>query len=100
MDKAEAMSKKSLEKEPQNASYLDTYGWILYQRGKYEEAAKYIIQSLDIEKNNAEVNEHYGDVQYKLGNVDKAVEYWKNAKQYGSDSPTLDKKISNQKIVE
>ena len=100
MDKAEAMSKKSLEKEPHNASYLDTYGWILYQRGKYEEAAKYIIQSLDIEKDNAEVNEHYGDVEYKLGKVDTAVEYWKKAKQYGSDSPNLDKKISNQKIVE
>jgi tetratricopeptide (TPR) repeat protein len=100
LDKAEAMSKKTLEKEPENASYLDTYGWILYKRGKFEEAAKYIKQSLDKEKQSAEVNEHYGDVEYKLGSVDIAVEYWKNAKQYGSDSPALDKKITNHKIVE
>lgn len=100
MDKAEAMSKKSLEKEPANASYLDTYGYILYKEGKYDEAAKFISQSLDADKKSGEVNEHYGDVEYKLGHVEKAVEYWKYAKQYGDDSPTLDKKIANQKIVE
>lgn len=100
MDKAEAMSKKSLEKEPVNASFLDTYGYILYKEGKYEEAAKYIGQSLESDKQSADVNEHYGDVQYKLGNIEKAVEYWKYAKQYGADSPGLDKKIATQKIVE
>jgi len=100
LDKAEAMSKKSLEKEPTNASYLDTYGYILYKEGKYEEAAKYISQSLEADKQSADVNEHYGDVEYKLGNVEKALEYWKYAKQYGDDSPALDRKIANQKIVE
>jgi len=100
LDKAEEMSKKTLDKEPDNASYLDTYGWILYKRGKFEEAAKYIKQSLDKEKQSAEVNEHYGDVEFKLGSVDTAVEYWKYAKQYGSDSPTLDKKIANHRIIE
>ena len=100
MDKAEAMSKKSLEKEPGNASYLDTYGYILYKEGKYEEAAKFISQSLDVDRKSGDVNEHYGDVEYKLGHVEKAVEYWRYAKQYGDDSPDLDKKIANQKIVE
>jgi len=100
LDKAEAMSKKSLDKDPGNASYLDTYGWILYQRGKYQDAATFIKQSLDKEKSSAEVNEHYGDVEYRLGNVDIAIQYWKLAKQFGSDSPNLDKKIANQKIVE
>jgi tetratricopeptide (TPR) repeat protein len=100
LDKAEAMSKKTLEKEPENASYLDTYGWILYKEGHYQDAAKYIKQSLDKDKQSAEVNEHYGDVEFKLGMVDIALEYWKYAKQYGSDSPTLDKKIANHKIIE
>jgi tetratricopeptide (TPR) repeat protein len=100
LDLAESMSKKTLDKEPENASYLDTYGWILYKKGKYEEAAKYIKQSLDKEKQSAEVNEHYGDVEFKLGMVDIAIEYWKNAKQYGSESPNLDKKIANHKIIE
>jgi len=100
LDKAEGMSKKSLEKEPANASYLDTYGYILYKQGKFEEAAKYISQSLEADRQSADVNEHYGDVEYKLGNIEKALEYWKYAKQYGADSPALDRKIANQKIVE
>ena len=100
LDRAEDMSKRSLELEPNNSSYQDTYGWILYQRGKYAEAAEYIKKSLDAEPGSAEVNEHYGDAQYKLGNVDNALQYWKKAKSLGSDSPTLDKKISDKKINE
>ena len=34
------MSAKTIEAEPDNATYLDTYGWILYLLGKPEEAEK------------------------------------------------------------
>ena len=35
LDEAEKMSKKSLVLMPDSKSFLDTYGWILYQQGKY-----------------------------------------------------------------
>ena len=98
MEKAEEMSKKSLEKEPENASYLDTYGYILFKNGKYEEAEKYIKKSLDKEPESGEINEHYGDVQYKLGNKEAAMDYWKKAKKYGSEGEDLKKKIEEGKL--
>lgn len=100
LPKAEEMSKRTLDKEPDNPSYLDTYGWILYKEGKYSEAAEYIKKSLDKDSKAAEVNEHYGDAEYKLGNKDVAIEYWKLAKKYGSDSKNLDKKIADKKLYE
>ena len=34
LKEAEEMAKKVIEKEKGNTTYLDTYGWVLYKRGK------------------------------------------------------------------
>lgn len=94
------MSQKSLKISPDEASYLDTYGWILYKMQKYDEAKKYIEKSLQIDKNNGDVLEHYGDVLFKLGDSDKAVEYWQKAKANGDPSKLLDKKIKEKRLYE
>jgi predicted negative regulator of RcsB-dependent stress response len=49
---------------------------------------------------SAEVLEHYGDILYKTGDKEKALEQWKKAKELGSDSTTLDKKIKLKKYTE
>jgi len=98
LDKAEAMSKKSLDIDSANPSYEDTYGWILFQRGKYESAAVWVKKALVKDGQSPDVNEHYGDILYRLGNATEAIEYWKKAKTYGSESPDIDKKIQSGKI--
>jgi tetratricopeptide (TPR) repeat protein len=100
LEKAEEMSKKSLEKDPANPSYLDTYGWILYKRGKFNEAATYVKRAIDQDSGDAVVAEHYGDILFKLGDTDAAVTWWKKAKQLGATSEKLDKQISDKKIYE
>jgi Tfp pilus assembly protein PilF len=99
---AERMSKKSLEIRPGEGTFLDTYGWILYRQGKYEEARKYIQQAIDAAKGEGDATlwEHMGAVQFKLGNAAKAVEAWQVAKQKGSESPQLDKMIADRKLYE
>ena len=39
LKEAEEMAKKVIEKEKGNTTFLDTYGWVLYKRGKLKEAA-------------------------------------------------------------
>ena len=46
LDKAEEMSYRTVKAEPENATYLDTYAWILFEKGKYTEARIYIDQAL------------------------------------------------------
>jgi tetratricopeptide (TPR) repeat protein len=101
LSKAETMSKKSLELDPDNASFQDTYGWILYRLGKYEEAKTWVGKALG-EKGgaSAEVMEHYGDILFRLGETGKAVEYWEKAKAKGPGSELLQKKITEKKIYE
>jgi tetratricopeptide (TPR) repeat protein len=101
LKRAEEMSKKTVDMEPANNSYLDTYGWILYQAGNYEEAKKWILKALDNgARNNGVILEHYGDILYKLGDHEKAIEYWNNAKQKGGASEFIDKKIADKKLYE
>jgi tetratricopeptide (TPR) repeat protein len=100
LEKAAAYSKKTLEKEADNASYLDTYGWILFVKGDYENAKKYIEQSLVLSPENAEVVDHLGDVLYKLQDVEGAVKQWMKAKQLGSENEKLDQKIKDRKLYE
>jgi Tfp pilus assembly protein PilF len=98
LDKAEKMAKKAVTLEPGNASFEDTYGWVLFMQGKYSEAGEWISKALNSkEETSAEVMEHYGDVQYKLGDVQKALDYWIRAKQKGPGSGQLDKKINDKK---
>ncbi|MFA6260686.1 MAG: tetratricopeptide repeat protein [Bacteroidia bacterium] len=100
LDKAEQLSKRSLELEPENASFADTYGWILYQKKDYPRAKIYIEQSLQKEPNNAEVIEHLGDVLYQMGDTEKALELWKRAAEKGEGSKFLPRKIKDGKLYE
>ena len=95
LDKAEQMSGITIKAEPMNPTFLDTYGWVLYEQGSYVMAKIYIEKAIEYSKENpsADVLEHYGDVLYKTGDKEKAMEQWKKAKELESDSDTLDKKI-------
>ena len=42
LQKAEQMSYKTIQAEPKNATYLDTYAWILFLQKRYTEAQIYI----------------------------------------------------------
>jgi tetratricopeptide (TPR) repeat protein len=100
LDKAERLSKQSMEIEPENSSYMDTYGWILFQKKDYENAKTYIEKSLTITPNSAEVIEHLGDVQYKRNQKEEAMKNWKRAKELGSSGQFLDKKIKDGILYE
>lgn len=97
--KALKMSEKTVKNAPKNASYLDTYGWILFQLGRFDEAESYVSKSLENGgDSSAEVLEHYGDVLYRLNRKDEALTYWKKAKTAGGDSPNLSTKISTGRL--
>jgi tetratricopeptide (TPR) repeat protein len=114
LDKAEEMSYRTVKAEPTNDTYLDTYAWILFEKGKYAEARIYIDQAL---KNGGDkssvVVEHCGDIYYQSGEREKALEYWIQAEKLAEESADnedeardakelkrLKKKIANKKYYE
>jgi tetratricopeptide (TPR) repeat protein len=101
LEKAEAMSKRSNDLDPDNSSYQDTYGWVLYKMGKYNDAKIWIGKAIaNLSTINGTLQEHYGDILYKMGDTENAVKYWENAKKTGEASDVIDKKIADKKLYE
>jgi len=100
LKKAELMSAKTVELEPKNSTFLDTYAWILYQKGEYSLAKFYIekaIDNLPKGEDSGVVLEHYGDILWMNGKDDaKALEIWQKSYDSGNKTEELKTKISNK----
>ncbi len=101
LEKAEAMSKRSNQIVPNSSSYQDTYGWILYQMKKYDDAKVWIGKAIENGGSaNGTLLEHYGDVLFKLGETEKSLKYWMDAKKASGTTDLIDKKIADKKLYE
>lgn len=108
LDKALTMSKTAIEAEPKNATYLDTYAWILYCKKQYTQAKIYIDQTLrcltDEERESAgaaSLYDHAGDIYYRCKESTKAQEYWRHALEITDDKELqtkLNKKLKYKKL--
>jgi tetratricopeptide (TPR) repeat protein len=96
---AASMSKRSIELQPDSPTYIDTYAYILFKQGKYKDAKHWMEQALnhDTAQNNPTILEHYGDILYYLKDRVGAMHYWELAKQKGSASVVLQRKIADKK---
>ena len=99
LDKAEEMSYRTVKAEPNNATYLDTYAWILFEKGKYTEARIYIDQAIQHGTDNSSVVvEHCGDIYYHCGETDKALEFWKEAEKLANETIEEEDKRSPEEL--
>jgi len=100
LSRAEQMSYKTIKAEPENSTFLDTFAWILFMQGRYEEAKIYIDQAVKhLQGDGGVIYEHAGDIYAMTGNTDEALQYWQKAKDDKVVSPTLDKKIKQRKYI-
>ncbi len=98
LQQAFEMSNKTIVAEPENPTYLDTYAWILFALGRYEEAKAYMDKLLSgDEEIDAVVYHHAGDIYAKCGDIEKAVSLWQKAVESGDESMSLQKKIKKRK---
>ncbi len=86
------MSKKTIEQEPENPSYLDTYGWICYKLKDYDNAEKYIKKAVNL-GGNAVLYDHLADVYEAKGEIVTALKYWKKSLEMDPENKDIIKKI-------
>lgn len=100
LDKAEKMSYRTVKAEPKNATYLDTYAWILFMQRRYAEAKIYIDQAVQNDSDSsAVILEHAGDIHAKAGDIDGAVELWARAAAKDPANKLLARKIRQRKYI-
>ncbi len=76
LDRARSMAWRAVQSEPQTASFLDTYAYILYRLDELERAKTYIERAIHY-GGNATHYEHYGDILEALNDLDGALRAWR-----------------------
>ena len=88
LERALAMAGRAIVLEENNPTYLDTYAWVLYRLGRYDEAKKTMQQALSLDRSKSpDLQLHYGDILAALGEKFMAEVYWKKALEGGYDDP-------------
>lgn len=101
LEQAAQMARTCVELQPNSASYMDTYGWVLYKQGKYKEARDWLQRAVDKSGQESDVIlEHLGDALYRLDDREGAMKYWKKAKEKGKGSEQLQQKIDSGELLE
>ena len=95
------MSGKTVELEPNNSTFLDTYAWILYQQGNYTLAKLYIDKAVSNMKEDEEsdvIYDHAGDIYSALNDQKKALEMWQKALSINSENADVKLKIEKANV--
>jgi tetratricopeptide (TPR) repeat protein len=106
LERAASLAEKLVEKHPNDATYIDTYAWVLYVMKDYQKCKTFMEKAVALNDQKKEkdrsgvIVEHYGDVLFQLGELNKAVEQWKKAKATGTTSTFIDRKIAEMKLIE
>ena len=87
------MSKEALAQQSNNQSYLDTYGWIYYQLGEYQEAELWVRKAIELGSTSPVIHEHLGDIYFKLSDKEKAMKFWQKALELDPNNRSLKEKI-------
>ncbi len=89
LDLALNLIKRALQIEPDNPFFLDTLGWVQFQRDDYNSSLVFLEKAVSIEPINAEIIDHLGDCYLMLNRVNEAIYEWRKALQYETNKETL-----------
>ncbi|NQS97706.1 MAG: tetratricopeptide repeat protein [candidate division Zixibacteria bacterium] len=92
LEEALRLSAKSLEAEPDNPSYLDTMGWLLFRMKDYSEAEKYMRKALEFSQNPI-MYIHLGDILRESGQEEEALEAYRQGLQFAPDDLDLKQRL-------
>jgi tetratricopeptide (TPR) repeat protein len=94
LDYAKDLLTKALAQEPENAAYLDSYGWIAYRMGDWEEAVEFLNKAAELD-NDPTILDHLGDAYQQIDEGERARHWWQKALERDPDNQTIREKLSH-----
>lgn len=79
MDEALDMIERAVAAQPQNGAIVDSLGWVLYQRGRYQEAVGHLETAASLLAVDPIINDHLGDAYWAVGREVEAYFQWNRA---------------------
>ena len=98
LDEAQASIERALRISPEDPHIIDSMGWVLFRKGRLEEALGWLERAFRI-KEEAEIGAHMGEVLWKLGRQDDARRVWARARQLDPDNETLRETLARLQVA-
>lgn len=88
LEEAQELIEQALAAKPGEAAILDSYGWVLFRRGKLDDAATHLRKAYELQ-DDAEIAAHLGEVLWQQGKRDEARKVWARGREKDADNETL-----------
>jgi tetratricopeptide (TPR) repeat protein len=79
LDEAEQLIQRALQIEPNDGFYIDSLGWVYFQKGDYTSAVEQLERAVAITVEDPTIIEHLGDAYVKVGKSDRALASYREA---------------------
>ena len=94
LDYAQQLIERALEISPDNAAYVDSYGWVLFRKRDLQNAITHLKRAVDLTKDPT-IFDHLGDVYQAQGDTTSARHFWQKALEMSPDNLAIQKKIAH-----
>lgn len=95
LDKAYELISKALEIMPSDAAIRDSMGWVLFRKGKYDEAISHLEQAVEALPHDPEINDHLGDAYWMIGRKREARFQWEKSLSFSGNDVQI-KELKNK----
>lgn len=87
-EEAEALIRQAYILQPDEASIVDSMGWVAYRRGRLAEAEEFLEKAWGLDR-NPEIAAHLGEVLWVSGKQDEAVRIWREGAEVDAENTVL-----------
>jgi Flp pilus assembly protein TadD len=91
LDEAEKLVKHALDLEPEDGFYVDSLGWVYYQKGQYKKAVEELERAVTLTGDDPTIAEHLGDAYVKVGKSREARHEYEDALKKMQETADIDR---------
>jgi tetratricopeptide (TPR) repeat protein len=85
LDDAEGLARHALTIQPKDGYILDTVGWVLFKKGKTDEAIRFLERAYQQKSDESIIAEHLGDAYLRYEMWQKALRMYRKAADLETD---------------
>jgi tetratricopeptide (TPR) repeat protein len=89
LDEAEDLILRALKISPDDGFYIDSLGWVYYQKGDYARSVEQLERAVEITVDDPTIIEHLGDAYQKAGKSDRALARYHDALKKSKESDQI-----------
>jgi Flp pilus assembly protein TadD len=90
LTRARAMIESAVEQRPNDGYIVDSLGWVLYQLGSYEEAARFLERAAELRPSDPVILDHFGDGLWRVDRRAEARFQWQRALSFEPEESLAD----------